>query len=159
MQKTNKLQAIPAQAILDQFERDKRECDSDPKNLAVWLPMLQRYGPALLVQCENALRLSQELVLDWLARYMFRLQPDKAERVAASLADHRQHLAHARPLNIEMLQRLGMMVTLLENDQKLQDKVLTVYHATMHTFSATPATKNYGEPSWQGVHQDSSASS
>src|SRR3990172_714022 len=36
--------SIPAQAILDQFEIAKKEC-IDPTKLAVWLPMLQQYGP------------------------------------------------------------------------------------------------------------------
>ncbi len=58
-------QSIPAQAILDQFEQAKKECIADPKNLSVWVPMLQQYGPALLVQCENALRLSRQLVANW----------------------------------------------------------------------------------------------
>jgi hypothetical protein len=34
-----------------------------------------------------------------------------------------------------------MKIDSLEADQQLQDKVLTVYHAAMHTFSATAATK------------------
>jgi hypothetical protein len=34
-----------------------------------------------------------------------------------------------------------MVIDSLEEDQQLQDKVLTVYHAAMHTFAATPATK------------------
>jgi len=34
-----------------------------------------------------------------------------------------------------------MKIDFLETDQDLQDKVLTVYHATMHTFAATAAAK------------------
>lgn len=135
------IQIMPAQAILDQFDKAKAQCTADPKNLAVWVPMLQQYGPALLVQCENAIRLAQKLVATWLKRYMFSAHPRKATRVARFLADHRRHLTHGRPLNFEVLRELDMRVSLLETDQHLQDKVLTVYHATMHTFAATPATK------------------
>lgn len=37
----------PVQAILEQFEQAKQECQN-PKNLGAWLPMLNQYGPDLL---------------------------------------------------------------------------------------------------------------
>ncbi len=51
--------AVPAQAVLDQFDRAQREC-ADPAKLTAWLPMLSQYGPDLLVQCESALEMSRE---------------------------------------------------------------------------------------------------
>jgi ClpP class serine protease len=39
-------QAVPAQAVLDQFDIAKRDCQ-DPKLLGAWVPMLPQYGPAL----------------------------------------------------------------------------------------------------------------
>ena len=42
------LQAVPAQAILDQFELAKSECE-DPKKLGLWLPILSQYGPACII--------------------------------------------------------------------------------------------------------------
>lgn len=138
------VQSVPAQAILDQFERARRECAGDRTNLAVWVPTLQQYGPALLEQCTNAIALSRELVSTWLAAWMFRRarRPrERAGRIADALTDHQSLRTHARPLDRTQLRQLGMRVELLETDQDLQDKVLSVYHATMHTFSATGATK------------------
>lgn len=138
------IQSVPAQAILDQFARAKRECTQDRVNLAVWLPSLQQYGPALLEQCEHALALSKELVTDWLKTWMFRRSKQREERavvVAEALAAHDVWRTHGRPLNLRYLRSLRMKVVPLELDQQLQDKVLTVYHATMHTFGGTPATK------------------
>jgi len=62
---------VPAQAILEQFEQAKSECQ-DPAKLGAWLPMLNQYGPDLLIQCENANKLSEELVQGWLETYMFK---------------------------------------------------------------------------------------
>ena len=45
---------VPAQAVLDQFDKAMREC-ADPTKLSAWLPMLGQYGPDLLVQSEMAL--------------------------------------------------------------------------------------------------------
>jgi hypothetical protein len=36
---------------------------------------------------------------------------------------------------------LGLRISDLESDQKLQDLVLSVFHATTFTFDSTPATK------------------
>lgn len=138
------VQSIPAQAILDQFDRAKRECSEDRTNLAVWIPSLQQYGPALLEQCEHAIALSKELVSTWLASWMLhrsRKRMEQSEQIANALAEHERLRTHARPLDSVYLGALGMEIDPLEADQILQDKVLTVYHATMHTFSATAATK------------------
>ncbi len=62
---------VPAQAILEQFERAKNECQ-DPAKLGAWLPMLSQYGPDLLVQCEDASEMSKDLVKGWLEAYMLR---------------------------------------------------------------------------------------
>ncbi len=138
------IQSVPAQAILDQFERAKRECTEERANLAVWVPSLQQYGPALLEQCEHAIALSKELVSTWLAQWMLRRSRKREEnsgKIAAALTDHEHLRTHARPLDSARLRSLGMKIDSLEADQQLQDKVLTVYHASMHTFSATAATK------------------
>lgn len=36
---------------------------------------------------------------------------------------------------------IGLSIVQLEDDQKLQDLVLTVHHAYMHTFSMAPTVK------------------
>ncbi len=87
---------IPAQAVLDQFDKAKKEC-VDPKKLSVWLPMLNQYGPDLLVRCEAALAMSRELVKTWLTSYMFRGADNGCERAADIsewLADHQVSKSH-----------------------------------------------------------------
>ncbi|WKW11243.1 hypothetical protein Strain138_000479 [Pseudogemmatithrix spongiicola] len=133
--------AIPAQAILQQFERALNEC-ADPKKLGAWAPMLPQYGPALLAQCENASGLAAELVATWLERWMFKGMPDaktRAEKIALKLADHGSFKSHGRPVHRELARTLGFVVRDLEADQELQDKVLSVFHATMHVFSMNPS--------------------
>jgi hypothetical protein len=134
---------IPAQAILDQFELAKKECQ-DPKLLAAWAPMLKGYGPALLIQCRNALNLSQELVGEWLAKYMLKGTPDadtKAKAIAYWLADHTEFKTHSRHITRDEARERGLVVEDLEADGKIQDAVLSVFHAVTHTLSGTPAVK------------------
>ncbi|MBI2842037.1 MAG: ATP-dependent Clp protease proteolytic subunit [Armatimonadetes bacterium] len=137
------LRIAPAQAILDQFDKAQRECQ-DPANLASWLPMLSQYGPDLLVQCENHIRLSKKLVESWLANYMFRSDPDgiqKAHDIANWLSAHKEFDSHGRHIPRIDLEARQMKIEPLEHDQTLQDLLLSVFHATMHTFTGTGAVK------------------
>ncbi len=140
------LKGVPAQAILEQFKKAQKEC-RDPELLPSWLPMLSQYGPALLIECEEALGLSQQLASTWLGQYMFQNRADAAARaraVAAALADHAYFRSHGRHIGREQAKRLGnvgLTIDDLESDQKLQDAVLSVFHATSHTFNGTAAVK------------------
>ena len=138
--------AVPAQAVIDQFDRAHRECQ-DPAKLSAWLPMLGQYGPELLIRCETALELSIELVSRWLDTYMFQdisdpnLRQERAEAVSSWLSDHKRFKSHSRHLSRDLLQNQGLVVTPLEGDEILQDLSLSVFHAVTHTFGATPVTK------------------
>lgn len=137
-------QSIPAQAITEQFELAKKECKDDPKNLGVWLPILEQYGPALLKQCEHASDLSEILVSKWLASFMFKDKTGsnkKSKDIAHKLSAHSQHKSHGRHIGIDEAMKLGLKISKLEDDPKLQDLVLSVFHSTTQTFDATPAVK------------------
>jgi len=138
------IRTIPAQAIIEQFKKAKEECKDDPKNLGVWLPIVEQYGPALIVECEHAIDLSKELVLDWLTEYMFSKEPNgenMAKKVADTLADHSLFKSHRRHIDREQAKEIGLKVENLEDNDKLQDLVLSVFHATTHTFDGTGAVK------------------
>ena len=136
--------AIPAQAIIEQFDRAKEECKKDPKNLGVWLPIIEQYGPALIVECEHAIELSKNLVLEWLTQYMFKEDDNGeklAKKVAETLADHSLFKSHGRHIDREQAKKIGLKIRDLENDNTLQDLVLSVFHATTLTFDNTGAVK------------------
>ena len=137
------VRSIPAQAILDQFDKARLECQ-DPSRLAVWLPMLQQYGPDLLVQCENLCALSRDLVQSWLATYMFKSVVDGADRaaaIAAWLANHAEFKMHGKYINRERLREHGLNIVNLERDKDEQEYVLSMFHATTHTFTNSGAVK------------------
>lgn len=126
---------VPAHAILDQFEMAKEECKNN-QNLGPWLPILSQYGPGLLVECKNAIALSKELVKDWLGEYMFhgeKRASHKASLIARNLADHKQHKSHGRHFSRDDCKQLGLLVDDLEQDQTLQDLVLSIFHASTLT--------------------------
>jgi len=132
----------PARAILRQFAQAKEEC-RDPALLGAWIPILQQYGPALIEQCGAAETLAKRLVQEWLEQYMFQQYTDRAERAeraANYFADYETHQSHALGIDREDARAHGVIVDDLESSQELQDAVLTVHHATMHTLQG-PAVK------------------
>ncbi|HUT60833.1 MAG TPA: serine protease [Phycisphaerae bacterium] len=133
----------PAHAILDQFELAKREC-GDPRKMGAWVPMLPQYGPALLVQCKHALKLAKDLVTGWLGAYMFRGKRGAARKgstIARQLSSHSRWKSHGRQIGRDDLEKMGLRIDKLEDDPVSQDLFLSVFHATTHTFSMTPAVK------------------
>lgn len=139
---------VPGQALTEQFERARQACLENPAEYPVWAEMLQQYGPSLLVEADNASALSAAVVKGWLANYMFADFPEeeretKSQNLADYLANHSIHLTHSRGVFRGELENFDpdIHITALENDQKLQDLILTVYHAAMHTFSNTGAAK------------------
>lgn len=137
------VRAVPAQAVLDQFDRAQQEC-ADPAKLSAWLPMLSQYGPDLLVQCESALEMTKELVKTWLESYMFKNFNDrsqKAEQISEWLAGHENFKSHARHIPRTEVENRELVISRLETDQQFQDLVLSVFHSTTHTFTGTSAVK------------------
>lgn len=135
--------AVPAQAILAQFDRAVSEC-VDQTKLAAWLPILGQYGPDLLIQCQEVSEMSEKMVREWLERYMFAGRPDreiKANEIANWLATHSNFRSHSKHITRAEAESRGLIIEYLEADQTLQDLVLSVYHSTTHAFSVTPAVK------------------
>jgi hypothetical protein len=132
--------AVPAQAIIEQFQRAKTDC-RDVNLLRAWAPMLPQYGPDLLVTCENASKLTRSLVFEWLRTYMLadqrpvRRRGQIVRRCATFLTSHSQHATHGRHLDRQVLRQHGMQIDDLESDQVEQDLVLSIYHASTICFS------------------------
>ncbi len=130
----------PGQAILDQFKMAKDECQ-DPKNIGAWMPLLRSLAPGLIAQCEHSQRRAESLVAEQLAAHMLRDNPEKAAEVASWFANFSQFNSHSHPVTLDDAIEQGLVVSKLEDDQRLQDLVLSVHHAVRHTFNDTGTIK------------------
>lgn len=75
---------------------------------------------------------------------MFKSDPlaeDKIDKILNRLNENKHSLNHGRHLNADFCSNLGLKIKRLEDDDKLQDLVLSVHHAETQTFSGTPCTK------------------
>lgn len=145
----------PAQAILDEFEQAKREIVANPASIPLWATKVQAYPHGFLTMCETTLNLAREKVRDWLAKYMFSTDPDrdhKSASIADWLGNAKEHKTHGRPISIEQARGKGLRIERLEDDQELQERVLSVFHATMVTFQVTPCVKMVENQDGKGVY-------
>lgn len=135
---------VPAGAITRQFARAQAECASDPSKLSAWVPTLQQYFPGLLEMCDDATRLSRALVEEYMRENMFKDHPDReayATRAADYFADDTIHIAHSRGIHRDQLESLNLNIQHLEDDDELQELVLTLHHTYMHTFGISGCVK------------------
>lgn len=132
--------SAPAQAILDQFEMAKGECQ-EPRNIGAWLPLLRSLAPGLIAQCIHSREQAERFVTEQLSAHMFGGNRQKAAEVAKWFADFSRFKSHGRPVTMEDAVDRGLNVSRLEDDQTLQDLVLSVHHAVRHTFNDTGTTK------------------
>lgn len=130
----------PGQAIIDQFELAKEECQ-DPKNIGAWLPLLRSLLPGLIAQCKHSREEAERFVSEQLSTYMLSHDPNKAIKVAEWFANFRYFKSHNRAVTVGDVEEQELNVTRLEQDQTLQDLVLSVHHAVRHTFNDTGTTK------------------
>lgn len=134
----------PAQCILDDFEQAKSDVLKDPKLATLWAPKMRDYPPGILQVCQQTLKLAVEKTGMWLSTRMFSDFSDgeaKAGAIASWLGDAKEHKTHGRPIGFEAAKAKGLNVTSLESDPDLQEKLLSVFHATAFTFDITPCVK------------------
>jgi len=135
----------PAGAILDQFEIGKKEVARNPSLIGGWLPILQQYGPSLLVECKNHIKLAETLVAGWLRNYMFksdRKPQFKAKKLARYLANDKNFLSHGRRVDLNMLRDQGAVVDRVEDlPLDLRSAIERVHLTVMATLDQTAAVK------------------
>lgn len=140
---------IPAQGILEEFERAKSDVQKNITTSQVWAPILSKYHPSFLGECEKAIEMSTDICKRWLQENMLSNEEnkeDKAEHITQELSSHENSKTHARRFDIQKCKEIGLKIIDLEKrdangKDELQDLVLTIHHAYMHTFSSTNAVK------------------
>lgn len=136
--------ATPAQAILDEFEQAKLEISADPNTAAIWANRINIYPIGFLKICDNVINRSKEVVELWLKTWMLKDCSDKNQKahdIAEWLGNANIHRSHGRPINSKEAREQGLKIMNLEDDHVLQDKVLTLFHATMATHELTNCVK------------------
>lgn len=135
---------IPAHAIVEEFKRAYSEIKADPVKAAVWQPIVAKYNPTLVGECEKAIDWSEKMVASWLDRNMLSAEPDKKkliDNIIKELGDHSVNKSHARHLSMKKCKDIGLKIIEMEADHEIQDLILSIHHICIHTLGATNAFK------------------
>ena len=142
-----------ARAIQEGFNKAREDIESDTKLAHLWAPILQNMGPSLFLEAEKALSYSKELVANWLTNRMLKYtigdkteRKRKADTIAAyfnaeAIPDHGQVHVHGQRIGAVKLQELGLNLRFFEDDQALQNDILTAYHLMTLIFEMTTSFK------------------
>jgi hypothetical protein len=126
----------PAIAIIKEFESARAEITANPNMALLWQPILAQYPPTLLSHAQQGIQWAQDIGRKTLAEGMFKGDPhagDKANTLVEFLLSHDVHKAHGRHLHRQELRAKGLKIVDLEDDDALQEAVLSVHHACMLT--------------------------
>lgn len=120
------LGGVACQSVLKEFEDAKEDIKKNPSALGLWQVIINKYNPTFLYSCVQAVSLTNELA-DKLIKKVVK-DTTKLEAIKKAFNDNSESKVHSRHLSIAKLQKLGLNVTPLEEDQKLQDLVLSLHH-------------------------------
>ncbi len=133
-----------AHSIVEQFKEAKGDISGDPALAHAWAPVLRSFGPALLQEARKSISYGETPVQDWLRKYMFSERADPAASASAVAAHFggNQHGSHGRRIDREEARQQSLEIIDLEDDQNLQEDVLTLYHLSTIAFDMGPVVKS-----------------
>lgn len=141
---------VSCEGIIEEFNKAIEDIKLQPASAELWKVIISKYHPTFLGDCKKAIDWSQQIVKESLKDNMLEGCSDNdIDKVIENLGSHDKTYSHNRHIHIDECLKYGLKVTALESFEKkniedcedLQDCVLTIHHAYMHTFANTLATK------------------
>lgn len=132
---------LACQAVINEFKQAKDDIKKNPHSAALWQVIIAKYHPTFLGACQQAIDWSEKMVSKWLEENMCAEKTEMVGDIMQTFANHKKQKSHARHISKQQCQEIGLKIGSLEDNQELQDAVLTTHHAFMHTFSNTPSVK------------------
>lgn len=138
-----------AHALLEGFEKIKKEVEDSGTLNKAFIPVLQGISPGELQQAQNSLDFAKDLVTDWLAKFKFRKWEEhsstgkpvsdeqrkaRVEEIAGQLCDHGRWLSHAKSIKIADLESMRLRITDYSSNTDLSDAIQRYYTLLQMTF-------------------------
>jgi ATP-dependent protease ClpP protease subunit len=132
---------VACQSVLDEFKQAVEDVKANPSAAPLWQTIISKYHPTFLGACKNSIDWSEKLVGEWLSKNMCKGDNTLCKKVLKEFGDHKENKSHARHISTERCKEIGLKIVDMESDDDLQDLILTIHHAYMHTFGHSTATK------------------
>ncbi len=132
-----------ARMIVDDFWKAVEAVKKDAGDAIAWGTLIHNYAP-FVSEAQRAIEWSEDIVTTWLTSDMLSAEQDPAN-AAKAVISHFTELehtkAHRRHVGPQKAAAWGLKIENLEEDQELQDRVLTVHHATIAALTDLDAYK------------------
>jgi len=122
-------------------ETAKSDIKVNPQAAMLWQVIISKYHPTLLGACKSSIEWSEKLAFDWLKRNMCAGDEARTKKILTEFGDHQKNKSHARHISKDKCKEIGLSILDMEDDNVLQDLILTVHHTYMHTITLAPVTK------------------
>jgi ClpP class serine protease len=122
---------LACQSIVDEIDRIEQDVIKNPLLINVWQPILNKYHPTFVQECENAIKWSLALATKWVTRVNPQINMTNIE---SQFITHSNNYSHNRHISKDNCKQAGLNVSDLESNAALQDAVLSLHHCYMILF-------------------------
>ena len=130
-----------AYQIIEEFENAKTAITENINLAKLWEPILRQYPPTLIEFCKHSFEWAKILAEGYLKKNMLNGNDQLVDDIIKKLTDNKITKSHNRHLSLKKCKEIGLKVIALEDDQKLQDKVLSVHHSVLIMLNQTEVSK------------------
>ncbi len=125
-----------AKDIIKEFELAKKETAEHPELIPFWEILLDKYPENILIECENAIEWSKYILEKSLKYSMFKNDSrNKINKIKHELITSTNTKNHSQNLSAKKCQEIGLKIKYLEDDEELQNIVLSIHHAYLSYFN------------------------
>lgn len=122
------MNGVACQMVVDEFNRAVAEVRTNPASLGLWQTIIGKYTPTFLTACSDAIKWSEELAERWLTGVNPQIDMNKVKDV---FINHNHSYSHSRHISKDDCRAAGLPITDLEDNQDLQDAILSLHHCYM----------------------------
>ena len=133
------LGGVACQSVLEEFDTAVKEVSANPASAALWQVIFSKYTPTFITACKKSIEWSVKLMEDYIQSVYgtsFDLKP-----VQNVFLNNNNSYSHARHIPKDACKKAGLHIIDLEDNQDLQDAVLSLHHAYMILFDKFSVSK------------------
>ena len=133
------LNGVPCQSAIREFYKAVEDVSKNPASLGLWQVILSKLNPTFLTLCAQADELAEELTEKILEdKAIDKSIKAKIKNVFAKNTDSK---IHSRHLDRDKCREAGLDIIDLDEDNEMQDLVLSIHHCCMILAEKTPVIK------------------
>ena len=129
---------IACQMVVSEFYQAANEIKQEPSRLGLWKEIIGKYPVAFMTTCTDAIKWSEELAEKWLRN----VNPDiDIDIFKNTFINHSHSYSHSRRIQRSECRKAGLQIQDLEDNQDLQEAVLSLHHCLMILMDIAPILK------------------